>query len=388
MNEPIRPKVLFVDDDPSVLGNVRRSLWREPMDVLTANSGADALVLLADQEIDVVVSDEKMPQMGGAELLTHVRERHPDTCRILLSGQADLEAALRAINDARVFRFLTKPCPPPLLAACIWDALRAREERRAADRAAAGMEAMAGKRRLLATALCHTWIAVQPIVHAATFQLHAYEALARCDHPDIEGPMHLFDLAEELDEVHEVERVLRGRVADLLRTLPGSILLFVNTHPRTLEDPSFYDARNPLMPFAAQIVLELTEREHMKGDLAARVAQLRAHGFRIALDDLGAGYNGLNAFVEVQPDIVKFDMGLVRELTSSATSLRLVATMIELCHDLGILTVGEGVETEEQGELLRAIECDLLQGYRYGKPAAWPTWAAGGTAQRSMNERR
>ncbi len=383
-----RPRVLFVDDDPSVLGNVRRSLWREPMEVLTAGSGAAALELLAEQEIDVVVSDEKMPHMGGAELLTAVRERHPDACRILLSGQADLEAALRAINEARVFRFLTKPCPPPVLASCIWDALRAREERRAADRAAAGLEALAGKRRLLATALCHTWIAIQPIIDSATYQLHAYEALARCDHPDIEGPMHLFDLAEELDEVHEVERVLRGRVAELLRTLPESTVLFVNTHPRTLEDPEFFDARNPLIPFAEQIVLELTEREHIGGgSLVDRVARLRAHGFRIALDDLGAGYNGLNAFVEVHPDIVKFDMGLVREMTSSPTSLRLIATMVELCHDLGILTVGEGVETEEQGQLLRAVECDLLQGYRYGRPAPWATWA-GRPDQRSMNERR
>ena len=69
MTEPAvdrRPKVLFVDDDPSVLGNVRRSLWREPIEVLTAGSGAAALEMLAAQEIDVVVSDEKMPEMGGA----------------------------------------------------------------------------------------------------------------------------------------------------------------------------------------------------------------------------------------------------------------------------------------------------------------------------------
>ena len=305
-----------------------------------------------------------------------MRERHPDTCRILLSGQADLEAALRAINEARVFRFLTKPCPPPVLATCIWDALKAREERRAAEHAAAEIEARADRRRLLTSALRHTWVVVQPIVHAPSLELYAYEALARCEHPAIHGPMHLFDLAEELDAVHEVERFLRERVADLLRTLPDSTRLFVNTHPRTLDDPEFFDARNPLLPFASRVVLELTEREDVgaSGDLPARVAKLRAHGFRIALDDLGAGYNGLNAFAEVCPDIVKFDMALVRDMVRSPTSLRLVATMIDLCRDLGMLSVGEGVETEEQGELLRSLGCDLLQGYRFGRPGPWAAW--------------
>jgi EAL domain-containing protein (putative c-di-GMP-specific phosphodiesterase class I) len=371
-----RPRVLFVDDDPSVLGNVRRSLWREPIEVVTAGSGAAALEMLAAQTIDVVVSDEKMPEMGGAELLTQVRERYPDTCRILLSGQADLEAALRAINDARVFRFLTKPCPPPVLATCIWDALKAREERRAAEHAAVEIEARADRRRLLTIALRQTRVVVQPIVHATTLELYAYEALARCEHPAITGPMHLFDLAEELDAVHEVERMLRERVAELLRTLPDSTRLFVNTHPRTLDDPEFFDARNPLLPFASRVVLELTEREDIaaSGELPARIAKLRAHGFGIALDDLGAGYNGLNAFAEVVPDIVKFDMALVRDMVRSPTSLRLVATLIDLCRNLGMLSVGEGVETEEQGELLRSLGCDLLQGYRFGRPGPWTAW--------------
>jgi EAL domain-containing protein (putative c-di-GMP-specific phosphodiesterase class I) len=379
VSEQARPRVLFVDDDASVLDNVRRSLWREPFDVFTAGSGQAALELLATQLVDVVVSDEKMPGMGGAELLTRVRELHPDVCRILLSGQADVDAALRAINEARVFRFLTKPCPPPALASCIWEALRAREERRAAEQAAARIEARADQRRLLSLALRRTWIVVQPIVHAQSRELYAYEALARCDHPEIAGPIQLFDLAEELDAVEEIEAVLRERVAELLRTLPDSTRLFVNTHPRALAGPEFYAPTNPLLPFADRIVLEIIEREEAgpSGELAERVAKLRARGFRIALDDLGAGYNGLNAFAEVRPDIVKFDMNLVRDMVKSATSLRLVATMIELCRDLGVMTVGEGVETEEQGELLRALACDLLQGYRFGRPAPWSTWSEG-----------
>ncbi|MBK6921121.1 MAG: EAL domain-containing protein [Deltaproteobacteria bacterium] len=366
-----RPSVLFVDDDPSVLANVRRGLWREPLEVLTAPSATAALAILRERSIDVVVSDEKMPGMGGAELLTVVRQLHPEVCRVLLSGQADVDAALRAINEARVFRFLTKPCPPQDLASCITEALAAREQRRELERGFHdARKANQARAALLAEALPKLWIAIQPIVHAHGGALYAYEALARCDHPGIGGPMALFDLAEEQDAVVAVERVLRTRVGELLRTLPPEIPLFVNTHPRALDDDEFYDERNPLVAHAPRVVLELIERETITGDerLAARIASLRAHGFRVAIDDLGAGYNGLNAFAELSPDIVKFDMALCREVVRGGVRARLVAAVAEVCRDLGILTVAEGIETDEQARAMTDFGCDLLQGYLFGHP--------------------
>ncbi len=365
-----RPRVLFVDDDPSVLGNVRRGLWRESLDLLAAGSAADALELMQSEAIDVVVSDEKMPNMGGAEFLTIVRERHPDTCRILLSGQADVDAALRAINDARVFRFLTKPCPPTVLSACIHEALQAREERRAMERAMVAKRREDDERARFLEAVGQVWVAVQPIVRADSGMLYAYETLARCEHPSIDGPLALFELATRVGAIGALEQLLRQRVSELLRMLPPDALLFVNIHPSSVRDPAFFRADNPLIPSAGRIVLELVEHETLAidGEMLARVARLRGLGFRIAVDDLGAGYNGLNTFAAISPDVVKLDMALVRELDVMPTKRRLVAAMVGVCRELGIMTVAEGIETDAQAVQLRALGCDLLQGYLFGRP--------------------
>ncbi len=103
-------RVLFVDDEPNILDSIRRQL-RKSFDVVTANSGIEALALLKDTgPVAVVVSDMRMPGMNGAELLTKIRDQYPDTVRMILSGQADLESTIAAINDGHIFRFLTKPC--------------------------------------------------------------------------------------------------------------------------------------------------------------------------------------------------------------------------------------------------------------------------------------
>ena len=103
-------RVLFVDDEPNILDSIRRQL-RKSHDVLTATSGVEALALLKDTgPVALVVSDMRMPGMNGTELLTRIRAEYPDTVRMILSGQADLESTIAAINDGHVFRFLTKPC--------------------------------------------------------------------------------------------------------------------------------------------------------------------------------------------------------------------------------------------------------------------------------------
>ena len=107
-----KPPVLLVDDEPNVLEGLRLQLARR-YEVERASSGQEALEILSRPgaaDFAVVCSDMRMPEMGGAELLSRVREEYPDTARILLTGFADMEAALAAINDAQVFRFLSKPC--------------------------------------------------------------------------------------------------------------------------------------------------------------------------------------------------------------------------------------------------------------------------------------
>ena len=108
-------KVLCVDDEPHVLSGISRTLGME-FDVRTAPGGKEGLALLAaDGPFAVVISDMRMPGMNGAEFLKAVRNRAPDTIRLLLTGQADLDSAIEAVNGAQIFRFLTKPCAADVL---------------------------------------------------------------------------------------------------------------------------------------------------------------------------------------------------------------------------------------------------------------------------------
>ena len=120
-----RPAVLFVDDEPAVLEGFRDAFRREEFEVVTAESAFSALEILAARHIDVVVSDECMPQLSGAEFLARVRKRHPDVVRIMLTGEASLSAATKAINDG-LYRFLTKPIDPTELGRVVRDALRSK----------------------------------------------------------------------------------------------------------------------------------------------------------------------------------------------------------------------------------------------------------------------
>jgi response regulator RpfG family c-di-GMP phosphodiesterase len=121
---PAKPRVLCVDDEPQVLEGLTLNLRRR-FEVSTATSGADGLALLEEAAgaCAVVVSDMRMPQMNGAAFLAQVRQRWPDTVRMLLTGQSEIDAAIAAINEGQIFRFLSKPCPAEQLVAAVTTAV-------------------------------------------------------------------------------------------------------------------------------------------------------------------------------------------------------------------------------------------------------------------------
>lgn len=120
-------KVLFVDDEPRVTESLKRALRKEPYEILSANSANEGLKVLAREPVDVVISDEKMPGMPGSEFLAVVRKLYPETIRIILTGGASMEAAIRAINEGEIYRFLTKPCNEVDLAITIRQALQLKD---------------------------------------------------------------------------------------------------------------------------------------------------------------------------------------------------------------------------------------------------------------------
>jgi EAL domain-containing protein (putative c-di-GMP-specific phosphodiesterase class I) len=119
------------------------------------------------------------------------------------------------------------------------------------------------------------------------------------------------------------------------------------------------------------VVLEITERTSLAriSDVRECVARLRKLGFRIAVDDLGAGYAGLSSFSQLEPDVAKLDMSLVRGIDVSSRKASIVRSMLTVCQrELGTYVVCEGVETESERDTLTSLGADLLQGYLFAKP--------------------
>jgi EAL domain-containing protein (putative c-di-GMP-specific phosphodiesterase class I) len=269
-----------------------------------------------------------------------------------------------------VFRFLTKPCAPALLAATVDEALQAQIEVR---RQVAAASAEAAEAAALDRAIAGLRVVVQPIVGAdagGARAVRAWEALTRTTEPTLANPSTLFDVAGRRGRLWEVERRVRAAAAAIVPRVPADGLLFCNIEAQSLEDPELYAPEAPLTQVADRVVLEITERGVI-ADLDAcmrAVGRLRALGFRIAIDDFGAGYAGLGTFGAVEPDIVKFDMDLVRHIDRSPTQARVIGSMLALCRELGIRTVAEGVESAAERDTLERLGFDLLQGYWFARP--------------------
>jgi DNA-binding NtrC family response regulator len=118
---PKKRPILVVDDETDILHSLR-SLLRRDFEVFTANSGAEAMKILENEVIHLVMTDQRMPQMTGVEFLTHVKTDHPEAMRLIFTGYADIRAVIDAINQGNVFRYVSKPWDPEELLAALKEA--------------------------------------------------------------------------------------------------------------------------------------------------------------------------------------------------------------------------------------------------------------------------
>lgn len=372
-------RVLFVDDEPLIIMALQTLLRSAPYEVLVASSATEALALLAQAPVDVVVSDMTMPDMSGTEFLAQVRTEYPKTTRVILTGHASLDDTIQAINQASPFRFLVKPCQPNDLMRTIDEALALRQRRRTTT-PPQPTEAELTFDRGLET----LWVAAQPIVSVRERRIVAFEALVRSREPSLPHGGAIMELAERLGRVREIERCIRKRAAEVADTLPEGATLLVNLHPSALEDPDLIAEDAPLSVNPSRVAFEITERARLKPDGVAvdAIRVLRQRGHRIAVDDLGAGYAGLTSLVTLQPDIVKLDMELIRNVDKSPTRSKLVASLVALTRQLEVRVIAEGVESQAECEHLLSLGCDWMQGYFFARPdtpfpvVSWPAVAA------------
>jgi EAL domain-containing protein (putative c-di-GMP-specific phosphodiesterase class I) len=373
--EELKAKILLVDDEPVTARGYARALMAAGYRVTMVNDGREAAALAKGEAFDVVVSDIAMPDMDGLALLRAIRQSDLDVPMVFMTGSPAIESAVQAIEYG-AFRYLLKPVAPAALLDVVERAARVHRLAKVRREAVLVRELegkpigdRAGLEARFASALEKLWVAAQPIVTWSGREIFAYETLLRTDEPTLRSPLDFFDAAERLGRAPELGRVIRKHVAKLIPNTNAPV--FVNLHPSDLEDAELYADDGALTPYAKQVVLEITERAALDRihELQQRVTRLRGLGYRIAIDDLGAGYAGLTSFAQLEPEVVKVDMSLVRGIDASAVKQKLVRSIIALCTELGIHLIAEGIETPAERDTLVTLGGDLCQGYLFAKPA-------------------
>jgi EAL domain-containing protein (putative c-di-GMP-specific phosphodiesterase class I) len=371
-------KVLLVDDDELLLRSLQRTLSARGFEVRLARGPDQALELVT--EVDVVVSDIRMPGYSGIEFLREIRGRHCDTPVILMTGSPELDTAMAAVEHGAV-HYLLKPFGIDMLKGLIERAV-VNHVPRHGDFKLLGDLLTLGAR--FDEALAKMYMVFQPIVSVARRRPIAYESLLRTDEPTLKNPMAFVSAAEHLKRLPVLGRRIRALVAEQLKEVPPDVDAFVNLHPLDVGDEALFDPGAPLSAFASRVVLELTERAGLDDvdDTPGRIARLRQMGFRLAVDDLGAGYAGLSSVATLAPDVIKLDVTLIRGIHDDERRQRMVASLASLFKELKTPTVVEGVETAAERDAILALGADIMQGYLFARPqrgfATVPESAFGG----------
>ncbi len=228
----------------------------------------------------------------------------------------------------------------------------------------------------------------QPIVLAAApTKVFAYECLLRGRDADGKSvpPGLIFETARSAELLFQVDRAARlTAIRDASRqgvTTP----IFINFNPTSIYDPAFclrttIKAIKEAGISADRIVFEIVESDAVRDTdhLLNIVTFYRQQGFRIALDDLGAGYGSLNLLTLLKPDFVKFDRELTRGVDADPYKQKVFVKLVEMASELGIHTLAEGVETEGEYRWLAAQGVEYLQGYFFARPASPPPVPAPG----------
>jgi EAL domain-containing protein (putative c-di-GMP-specific phosphodiesterase class I)/GGDEF domain-containing protein len=222
--------------------------------------------------------------------------------------------------------------------------------------------------------------AYQPILRMQDGTIMGFEALSRGPRGSgLEAADALFGAATANRLLVELDRLCRRRALLSSGRIPSSAKLFVNTLPATLRDPQFRG--KPLIDFLEKaqvapdrIVIEITEHLVIENYAIFRdtMAYFTDLGMSFAVDDVGAGYSGLESIARLKPSYLKIDTALVRDVHVSPVNRSMVKALIALGHGIGAAVIAEGIQNEEESQALRAMGVDFGQGFHLARPVAGP----------------
>ncbi|MEH7743935.1 EAL domain-containing protein [Neobacillus drentensis] len=218
----------------------------------------------------------------------------------------------------------------------------------------------------------------QPIIDVATKEVRALEMLTRGPAGTmLENPGLLFSVARQTGMLYDLELLVIEKVFEQIKATRCKQNIFVNCTPLTLGNIRFTgDLKKLIQQYPRispqQITIEITENDSIDGlkNFIYNIKMLRLMGYKIAMDDTGAGYSSLSSISEIMPDIIKIDRSVISNIDKNSVKESMLQGLMLIAKEAGSLVVAEGIENEEEASVLKRNNVDLAQGFFYAPPSA------------------
>jgi EAL domain-containing protein (putative c-di-GMP-specific phosphodiesterase class I)/DNA-binding NarL/FixJ family response regulator len=378
---PIR--TLIVDDDAEMRSVLIDIIERaDPLTLVgVAEDAQQAIELASRQQPDVALLDVKMPG-GGPRAAREIRASSPNTAIIALSAHEDARS-VQEMLAAGAYNYLTKGTSPKDLVEAICSSVEG--EVRLSSRAASFVvselasrleaEREVDQQRFAWDEQIHRILerggldcVFQPIVALDTGEPVGFEALARFDSEPIRSPGAWFAEAKALGYALELEIAAVEAAISHVDRLPSDTFMTLNVSPPSIMSPRLMETigRVPL----DRIIVEVTEHAPITDypQLRTAIAALRRGGARLAVDDVGAGHASLRHILQLDPDLIKLDVSLTRDIQTQRSQRAMASALVTFAREVGASVIAVGIETEAELTVIRELGVPLGQGFFFGRP--------------------
>lgn len=363
--------VLVIDDEPDFVETLRFILENSNFRVITTTSPEEGLEK-ARQNPDLILLDLKMPHMSGHDVCKRLKE-NIETMHIpivMLTSEEQLLDKVEAFNLG-VADYIGKHFPIEELLVRIKSVIKRNSSSVTFLTLQEKNEKIMFLRKIIDERSIRTFY--QPIVRMDTRQPIGYEALARGPKGTFfENPINLFAVANEANMSFELDTLCMSNSVKNAEKFIKDNLLFINTDASVLNSEYLkkleFMKDSKLNP--SQICIEITERTCITNFslISNNLSSLKPIGVMFVIDDLGEGYSSLKALVELKPEFIKIDMGLIRNVNADVVKQSLIQVICDLNKKMKSHLIAEGIETEEEYKTILSLGVEFGQGYLFAKP--------------------
>ncbi len=375
-NDISKKRVLVVDDDQSITQMLAILLQVRGYEVYIATSGHQAMEIAFHSNIDLILLDLILPDVEGLEICRQLKEEkatHQIPIIILSASylfEDKIEGLYLGADD-----YLTKPFEHEELFARIEAVMRRRFVFPSDHTNETALEIISELRKIVDGELLVPFF--QPIYCLQPMKLLGLEVLSRPNTESIlANPESLFRTAVQFGCYIELEIIAwKKALNSISEDLSAEEKIFLNCNPYLIEGKFFEKVKTVFdesqIP-AANVVLEITERSAIANFkvFSESLQCYRDYGLGIAVDDVGGGYAGLESIVEIQPEIIKIDRHIVSDVKRNPFKQSIVKFLVSFCKERNILSIAEGLETQEDLNTVVELGVDAGQGYFFYSPTS------------------